>query len=116
MRGQLGIRLLGVALALVAAAIHLALAVTDLIPGESTRGPAFAATGVGLLACAAGLLARRAVADILVALFAGALILAYVATRDERPVEAIGLTSKAAELGLAAVAAFLSRRDEDLPL
>lgn len=111
MSGGLPLRLLGAALAIFAAAIHITLSVADLIPGEATRGPAFAAMGLGFVACAGALFARRSVLDVLAALYAGALILAYAASRDELPVEAIGLTSKAAEAGLAVVAITLSRRD-----
>ena len=48
----LQLRVAGAACALVAAGIHLALAFSDLIPGESTRGPAFALMGLGFAACA----------------------------------------------------------------
>lgn len=111
MRGELGLRLLGAALALAAAVVHLALSTTDLIPGEETRGPAFAAMGLGFVACGVGLFLRRSPYDLIVAVYAGALILAYVATRGEYPIESIGIASKAAEAGLLAVALLLARRD-----
>lgn len=114
MRGPAGLRLLGAALALAAALIHGALALADLIPGEPTRGFLFAAMGVGFVACAAVLYLRRAPYDVLVAVYAGVLILAYAVTRGQFPVETIGVISKTAEAGLLAVALVLARRDPDL--
>ncbi len=111
--GERGARVLGAALALVAAGIHLALAASDLIPGEETRGPAFAVMGLGFTACAGGLFARRRPADVVVALYAVSLVLAYAFTRGELPTEMIGITSKLAEVGLIVVALFLARRDRD---
>jgi hypothetical protein len=108
--GERPLRILGAALALVAAAIHIALSVADLIPGESTRGPAFAAMGLGYIGCAAMLFARQMELQVIAAVYAAGLIGAYAFTRGELPVEAIGLTSKAAEAGLAVVAVVLSRR------
>ena len=112
-RGELGVRLLGAALALIAGGIHLALAFADLIPGESTQGALFAAMGLGFVGCAAALFARRRPIDILVAAYAGALILGYASSRGDYPVEVIGLASKAAEAGLAVVALVLARGDKD---
>ena len=94
-------RWLAVAAGAVAAAIHLALAVTDLIPGYPTQGWVFAAMGLGYLGCVAGVMLRRDVVDDLIVLYAAGLILAYAASRSELPVEPIGLTSKAAEAVLA---------------
>ena len=106
----LQLRVAGAACALVAAGIHLALAFSDLIPGESTRGPAFALMGLGFAACAVALFIRKLELDVLVLVYVAALILAYVGTRDERPVEAIGLSSKAVESVLLVVVAILVAR------
>ena len=111
MIGERPLRLAGAALALVAAAIHLALSMTQLIPGEPTPGPLFAAMGAGYAGCAVGILLRRVEADVLVLLYAIALIVAYAASRGDLPVEAIGLTTKAAELALAAIAGGLVWRN-----
>ncbi|CAN5174973.1 hypothetical protein BH18CHL2_BH18CHL2_00940 [soil metagenome] len=108
--GERPLRIIGAALALVAGAIHIALSVTDLIPGEATRGPAFLAMGIGYFGCAALLFARQMELHVLIAVYALSLIGAYAFTRASMPVEAIGLASKAAELGLAAVAIVLARR------
>lgn len=103
-------RVVAAVAALIAAAIHLALAVADLIPGEATRGPVFGLMGLGYVLSAAGVLARRPVADGLVLLYAVGLVLAYITSRGELPVEAIGLATKAAETILAAICAFLLLR------
>lgn len=93
--------------AIVAAAIHLALAVADLIPGESTKGPVFGLMGLGYVLSAAAVLVRRPVADGLVLLYAVGLVLAYATSRGELPVEPIGLATKTAETIVAAICAFL---------
>lgn len=93
-----------------AAAIHFALAVADLIPGETTRGPVFGLMGLGYVLSAAAVLARRPIADGLVLLYAVGLVLAYATSRGELPVEAIGLATKAAETVVAAICAFLLLR------
>ena len=108
--GKRPLQLLGAALALVAAAIHIALSVADLVPGESTQGPAVAAMGLGYIGCAALLFARQMELQVLAAVYAAGLIGAYAFTRGELPIEAIGLTSKAAELGMGLVAVMLARR------
>jgi hypothetical protein len=82
----------------------------DLIPGETTTVPAFAAMGLGFLGCAAILVLRRIDLYLLVPVYAGLLVFAYAATRGENPIEPIGLTSKAAEVGLALVTVALMRR------
>ena len=97
-----------------AAAIHIALAFVDLIPGEPTRGPVFGLMGLGYLLSAAALLARRTVADGLVLLYAVGLVLAYATSRSELPVEPIGVTTKAAETIVVAICALLLlRRQRD---
>jgi len=58
--GAATLRFVGIALALVAGAIHFALFFADLIPGETTTVPAFAGMGLGFLGCAAILALRRA--------------------------------------------------------
>ena len=108
--GELPLRILGAALALVAATIHFALSLVDLISNEPTRGPAFGLMGLGFVGCAAALFGRRMEFDVLVLLYTVTLVLAYAATRGELPVEAIGLTSKAAEVGLALITIALLRR------
>lgn len=90
-----------------AAAIHIALAVADLIPGESTRGPVFGLMGLGYVLSAAAVLAHRPIADGLVLLYAVGLVLAYATSRGELPVEPIGLVTKAAETIVAAICALL---------
>ncbi|MDQ2912956.1 MAG: hypothetical protein M3T56_06840 [Chloroflexota bacterium] len=109
-RGDLALRVVAAAAALVAAAIHLALAAADLIPGEPTRGPLFALMGLGYLASAPAILARRPVADGLVLLYAVGLLLAYATSRGELPVEPIGLATKSAEMVLAVIVAFILLR------
>jgi hypothetical protein len=106
----LATRVVAAVAALVAAAIHLALAVADLIPGEATRGPVFGLMGVGYVLSAVGVLARRPVVDGLVLLYAVGLVLAYATSRGELPVEPIGLATKAAETIVAAICAFLLLR------
>ena len=113
MRGELGVRLLGAALALIAGGIHIALSLADLIPGESTQGALFAAMGLGFVGCAGALFLRRRPIDVLVATYAGALILAYASSRGDYPVEFTGLATKAAESGLVVIALVLARRDRD---
>ncbi len=105
------LRFAGAALALVAAGIHLALSVAQLIPGEPTPGLLFAAMGAGYLGCAVGLLLQRLEADVIVLLYALALIGAYAASRGDLPVEAIGLTTKAAEAALAVIVGTLVWRN-----
>jgi hypothetical protein len=99
--------------AIVAAAIHLALAVADLIPGEPTRGLVFGLMALGYVLSAAAVFARRPVADGLVLLYAVGLVLAYATSRGELPVEPIGLTTKAAETIVAAICAALLWRSRD---
>jgi hypothetical protein len=112
-RSDLALRVTAAVAAIVAAAIHLALAVADLIPGETTRGPVFALMGLGYVLAAAAVLARRQVADGLVLLYAVGLVLAYATSRGELPVEPIGLATKAAETVVAAICAFLLWRSRE---
>jgi hypothetical protein len=105
-RGEVALRVLAAVAALVAAAIHIALALADLIPGEPTRGPIFGLMGLGYVLSAAAVLARRQVADGLVLLYAVGLVLAYATSRGDLPVEPIGLATKAAEIIVAAICAF----------
>jgi hypothetical protein len=107
---ELPLRAVAAALALIAAGIHVALSLADLIPEEPTRGLGFALMGLGYVGCAVALFGRRMEFDVLVLLYAVGLIIAYAATRGELPIEAIGLSSKAAEVGLAAVTIVLLRR------
>ena len=106
-RNELPVRIIAAVAALVAAAIHIALALADLIPGEPTRGAVFGLMGLGYVLSAAAVLARRQIADGLVLLYAVGLVLAYATSRGELPVEPIGLATKAAEIIVAAVCAFL---------
>ena len=108
--GALKLRVLGAALALIAAGIHFALSLVDLIPNEPTRGLGFALMGLGYVGCAVALFGRRMEYDVLVLLYAVGLVIAYAASRGELPIEGIGLTSKAAEIGLAAITVALLRR------
>ena len=104
------LRTAGVALALVAGAIHVALSLSNLIPGETTTTPAFALMGLGFLGCAA--LAAFARGDLLVVIpvYSVSLILAWAFTRGEYPVEIYGIVTKLAEVGLAIVGFLLFRR------
>ena len=103
------LRTAGVALALVAGAIHVALSLSNLIPGETTTTPAFALMGLGFLGCAA--LAAFARGDLLVVIpvYSGSLVLAWAFTRSEYPVEVYGIVTKLAEIGLAIVGVILFR-------
>src|SRR2546428_6855801 len=83
---DLQLRVAGAACALVAAGVHLALAFSDLIPGESTRGPAVALIGLGFAACAVVLFFRKLELDVLVLVFVAGPVLAYVGTRDARAI------------------------------
>ena len=58
----------------------------------------------GYIGCAIVIFWRRAEIDALISLYAVGLILAYAMTRDTQPVEAIGLVSKAVEVGVALIA------------
>ena len=109
-RSEVALRAAAAVAALVAAALHVALAAADLIPDEPTRGPVFALMGVGYLACAAAILARRPLADGLVLLYTAGLVLAYATSRGELPIERIGLATKTAETILGAITAFLLLR------
>ena len=104
------LRALGVALALVAGATHIALSLANLIPGETTTTPAFALMGLGFLGCAA--LAAFARGDLLVVLpiYSMSLVLAWAFTRSEYPIEAYGIVCQLAEIGLAIVGIMLFRR------
>ncbi|MDE3112837.1 MAG: hypothetical protein KGK34_07815 [Chloroflexota bacterium] len=105
-----GLRALGTALALVAAAVHLALFTSDLVPGETTTVPAFAAMGLGLAGCAVVLaLGRRDLYEP-VPIYAGVLVLAWAWTRTQYPVEVFGIVADSAELALIAVTIVLIRR------
>ncbi|MGH2471092.1 MAG: DUF7475 family protein [Candidatus Limnocylindria bacterium] len=109
-RRELALRAVAAVAALLAAAIHFALAVADLIPGEPTRGALFGLMGLGYLASAPAVLARRPLADSLVLLYAVGLVLAYATSRGELPVEPIGLATKAAETVVAVSIGFLVLR------
>jgi hypothetical protein len=65
--------------------------------------------GVGYLASAPVLLARRRLVDGLVLLYSIGLVLAYATSRGELPVEPIGLATKSAETIVAAISAVLIR-------
>lgn len=61
----------------------------------------------GYVGCAIAIFRQNVAIDALIALYAVGLILAYAVTRDTLPTEAIGLASKAAEVGLAVIASVL---------
>ncbi len=109
-RSDLALRAVAAVAAFIAGAIHLALAFADLIPGEPTRGPLFALMGLGYVAAAAAVLARRPTLDGLVLLYAVGLVLAYATSRGELPVEPIGLITKSAEVILAGILGFVLLR------
>lgn len=104
------LRALGVFLALVAAGVHFALFRSDLIPGETTTVPAFAAMGIGLVGCAVVLaLGRRDLYDAL-PILPGVLVLAWAWTRTQYPIEAFGIVANTSEIALIAVTVVLIRR------
>ena len=111
MTGERTLRAIGVALALVAGAIHFVLFASDLIPGETTTVPAFAAMGAGFLGCAAIIALGRRDLYMVVPLYVGILIFSWAATRGQFPIEVFGVTSKIAELGLGIVGVLLMRSD-----
>ncbi len=94
------LRLLSILLAIVAAGIHLALSVADVIPGERTTGALFALMGTGYLLGAVGILLRKPALYWLVMFYTLGLILAYAVSRDTLPVEPIGLLTKIDEAAL----------------
>jgi len=104
------LRVVGVALALVASAIHFVLFVADLIPGEPTTVPAFALMGVGFVGCAALVAFARGDLLVVAPIYSISLIAAWAFTRGQYPVEIVGIVSKLAELGLAIVGVLLIRR------
>ena len=112
-KSDLPLRVTAAVAAIVAAAIHMALAVADLIPGEPTRGPVFGLLGLGYVLAAAAVLARRQIADGLVLLYAVGLVLAYATSRGELPVEPIGLATKTAEIIVVAICAVLLWRGRE---
>ena len=89
------------------------MSVADLIPGETTAGPAFAAMGVGYVVVAAFVLLRRPLFDRLAALYTVALLLAYAASRipigTPLPIEPIGVATKVDEAALLVVLVYLFR-------
>ncbi len=97
-------RTAAVALALGSAAIHLVLSVANLIPGEPTVGPQFAAFGIGYVGVAVLILRRTLLFDQLSALYTFAIFLAYVASRvpidAPLPVEPIGVGTVVDEAAL----------------
>ena len=115
MSGERPLRAIGVALALVAGAIHFALFSANLIPGETTTVPAFAAMGLGFAGCAALLAFVRGDLLVAVPVYGGGLVFAWAATRTQYPVEVIGIVSKLAEIGMAVVAVALIRRPATAP-
>ena len=104
------LRAAGIALALVAGAIHVALSLANLIPGETTTTPAFALMGLGFLGCAALVAFARGDLLVVVPVYSVSLVLAWAFTRGQFPVEAYGIITKLAELGLAIVGIMLFRR------
>ena len=85
---------------------HLALSVFQLIPGENTVGPLFAAMGIGYLVGVVGIFLKKPLFYRLVILYSVALIVAYGTSRDSMPVEPIGLLTKLDE-GLLAISSWL---------
>ncbi len=100
------LRIIAIVLALATALAHLVLSILQLIPGENTVGPVFAGMGIGYLIGAVGIFLRKPLFYRLVLIYALALILAYVASRDMLPVESIGLLTKLDE-GLLMVSLWL---------
>lgn len=101
------LRALAAILSLFAAGVHAALAVADLIPGEPTAGLLFGLMALGYLACAAMILRGSSVLDGLVVFYAIGLVLAYVTSRGELPIEVFGVATKIAETLLALIAGAL---------
>ena len=108
-----GWRFLAAALALGAASSHFALSVFNLIPGESTVGPLFAAMWAGFVVVAVFILLRKPLLDRLAALYTGVLVLAYVASRlpidAPLPIEPIGVATVIVEAILLVVLVLLIR-------
>ena len=106
-------RLLAAGLALGAAASHFALSIVNLIPGQSTAGPLFAAMGAGYAGVAVFVLLRKPLLDRLAALYTALLLLAYIASRlpidTPSPIEPIGVTTKVVEAILLVVLVLLIR-------
>ncbi|MEK6810496.1 MAG: hypothetical protein AABY08_05470 [Candidatus Thermoplasmatota archaeon] len=100
-------------MALITAAGHLTLSVVNLIPGETTAGPAFAGMGIGYVVVAVLILRRAALLVELATLYTGGLIAAYAVSRlpigGALPVEPIGLLIKADEVALLLVLVHLIR-------
>lgn len=66
--------------------------------------------GLGYAGAILLLFAKQMEFDVLVAVYAGALIAAWAFSRGSLPIEPIGLTCQAAQLGLVGVALTLARR------
>lgn len=110
-------RILAIGLALTTGAVHLLLAVVNLIPGEPTMGLVFAAMGLGFVLVAGLILRRNRLLDQLSALYTVGLILVYVVSRlrVDTPLtfEPIGLTTKAVEALLLGVLIVLVLRPSE---
>ncbi len=94
------LRRVAAALAVVTGVGHLVLGAVNVIPGEPTAGPAFAGMGAGYLVLGGLVILGRRAFDPIALFYTLALILAYAASRDTLPVEAIGLGIKAIEVAL----------------
>ena len=104
------LRAIGIALALVAGAIHFALSQANLIAGETTATPAFLLMGLGFVGCAALVAFARGDLLVLVSVYSAGLIFAWAVTRAQFPIEILGVTSKLAEAALAVLGVILFRR------
>lgn len=113
MRGVGPWRVLAIGLAFVAGGLHLLLSLVNLIPGEETVGPIFAAMGLGYFLVAGFIWQGDRLLVQLAALYTIALILAYLVSRlpidTPLPVEVIGVTTKAVEAFLLVALAQLLR-------
>ena len=104
------LRAVGIALALIAGAIHFALSQANLIAGETTATPAFLLMALGFGGSAALVAFARGDLLVLVPVYSAGLIFAWAVTRAQFPIEVFGMVSKLAEAGLAIVGLVLFRR------
>ena len=109
------LRWLTLALTLLAAISHLTLSAVNLIPGETTVGPVFAALGLVYLIGAVGIFLHKRFLYRLLIIYAVALIAAYVVSRQglggSLPISLIGLLTKVDEAILIATLFLLNRSE-----
>jgi len=112
-RQSVVLRISAIVLSLIAAAIHLVLSLVNLIPGEMTAGPVFAALGVGYVAGAVVILYGKRLLCTRVLFCSDALVLTSAGSRGGLPVDSIGLFTKTIEALLIASLWFLIRSERN---